>query len=155
MCTEVIDEFDDSWNLLSQTKLYALICHIQLKLQPLCVFLTILAKIWLLWQSPLDSWNQKCLLLFGRPPNLCHRTKNVNNSRNYANTKVRDQFTITGIGNFQYFCTKYVKLLKQFYLNPKGPTLHESTYCQPLATLLRPTLRPVQVSKDILIYSDR
>jgi len=84
-----------------------------------CIFFTILAKIWLLWQSPLDSWNQKCLVVFGRPRNLCHRTKNVNNSRNYANAKVRDQFTITGIGNFQYFCNKCVKLLKQFYLNPK------------------------------------
>ena len=31
------------------------------------IFWPILAKIWLPWQRPLDSCNQKCLLLIGRP----------------------------------------------------------------------------------------
>jgi len=31
------------------------------------IFLSILAKIWLPWQRPLDSCNQKCLLWIGRP----------------------------------------------------------------------------------------
>jgi len=32
-----------------------------------CDFLTILAKMWLPWQRPLDPCNQKCLLWIGRP----------------------------------------------------------------------------------------
>jgi len=32
-----------------------------------CDFWPILAKIWLPWQRPLDSCNQKCLLWIGRP----------------------------------------------------------------------------------------
>jgi len=33
-----------------------------------CDFWSILAKIWLPWQRPLDPWNQKCLLwIIGRP----------------------------------------------------------------------------------------
>jgi len=31
------------------------------------IFVTILAKIWLPWQRPLDPYNQKCLLWIGRP----------------------------------------------------------------------------------------
>jgi len=31
------------------------------------IFWPILAKIWLPWQRPLDSCNQKCLLRIGRP----------------------------------------------------------------------------------------
>jgi len=31
------------------------------------IFWPMLAKIWLPWQRPLDPWNQKCLLLIGRP----------------------------------------------------------------------------------------
>ena len=40
------------------------------------VFLPILAKIWLLWQHPLDPCNQKCLIWIGRPPKPYPRTKN-------------------------------------------------------------------------------
>ena len=31
------------------------------------IFLSILAKIWLPWQRPIDPCNQKCLLWIGRP----------------------------------------------------------------------------------------
>jgi len=33
------------------------------------IFLPILAKIWLPWQRPLDSYNQKCLLWIAEPQN--------------------------------------------------------------------------------------
>jgi len=34
------------------------------------IFGPILAKIWLLWQRPIDPCNQKCLLWIGRPRKL-------------------------------------------------------------------------------------
>jgi len=43
-----------------------------------------------------------------------HSTKNFVNglyTSKVVNLKVRDQFIITGTGNFRYFCNKYGKLL--------------------------------------------
>jgi len=62
----VIDEFPDGTNPISKPN-SARICCIQLKLWQFCDFLPILAKIWLPWQRPLDSCNQKCLIWIGRP----------------------------------------------------------------------------------------
>jgi len=58
----VRDEFADSTKPNS-----AWICRIQLKLWPFLWSLPILAKIWLPWQRPLHTCNQKCLLWIGRP----------------------------------------------------------------------------------------
>jgi len=62
----VTDEFPDSTNPISKPNTAWMRC-IQLKLWPFFVFWPILAKIWLPWQRPLDSCNQKCLLWIAEP----------------------------------------------------------------------------------------
>ena len=78
------------------------------------IFWPILAKIWLLWQRPLDPCNQKCLIWIDRPlkpypepkilsiavtqEKLC-RFEGLRHVQHYLN---RDFFG--------YFCNKYRKL---------------------------------------------
>ena len=101
----------------------AWMCRLQLKLWPfLWLFWPILAKIWLRWQRPLDPCNQKCLIWIARPLKPCPRTKKFVNScyrSEVVDSKVRDKFSITGIGNFRYFCNKYGKLYLKINLTPK------------------------------------
>ena len=61
----------------------------------------------------------------------------------------RDKFSITGIGNFRYFCNNYGKLCLKINLTPKRTYLDGNTYYEPLTMSLRSTVRPVQVSKNI------
>jgi len=64
LCTGVSHMNSTIAQTLSQNQTLA----ITLKLWPfLWLFWSILAKIWLLWQRPLDPCNQKCLLQIGRP----------------------------------------------------------------------------------------
>ena len=62
----VTDEFHDSTNPISNQTLHGYVAY-NWSYGQFCDFWTILAKIWLPWQRPLDPCNQKCLFWIGRP----------------------------------------------------------------------------------------
>jgi len=80
LCTSVTDEFPDSTNPISKPN-SALYLWLRTEVMAIFViFLPILAKIWLPWQRPLDSRNQKCLIWISQPLKLYPKTKNFVNS---------------------------------------------------------------------------
>ena len=148
----VTDEFPDGTNPIENETLDGCVAY-NWSYGHFLIFWPILAKIWSSWQRRLDPCNQKCLIWIGRPLKPYPRTKNVVNScytrEDYVDWKVRDKFSITGIGFFPQFCNKYGKLFWEINLTPKGPTLRGNTYHEPSAMFLRSTVRPVEVSKNI------
>ena len=82
------------------------------------IFLPILAKMWLLWQRPLDPCNQKCLLWIDQPlknytiePKILliavTQAKLCRSEGSFAAS-----LALREIVNFRYFCNKYGKLFK-------------------------------------------